>query len=144
MIFKLSLGQKHLLVGQYLVSKHYFDHRTLSKKDSIASILLLIAKFFRTSFQNRALPEDKFGCSQLVYFIATLKRWFKMIYCISSNKRPRRLFNFGPSRCAVYYRAMLKRKRLFQSKSNYSHEILRFYNFLFQITINVTLTYSDI
>ena len=54
------------------------------------------------------------------------------IYRISSNKRPRCLFNFGALKCGAYWSAALKRgSHLFQRKISYSHEISRLCNFLF-------------
>ena len=53
----------------------------------------------------------------------TLHVWQSFDFRISSNKRPRRLFNFKTLRCTTSWRATLKRgRRLFQIKTNDLHE----------------------
>ena len=55
----------------------------------------------------------------------------KYPYRISSNKRPRHLFNFEALRCSAYWRVALKGGRyLFQSQRNYSHKISKLDNSL--------------
>ena len=57
---------------------------------------------------------------------------FILIYRISSNKRPYRLFNFETLRHGASWRAALKgRRSLFKNKRNYSYEISQFCYFVF-------------
>ena len=61
------------------------------------------------------------------------------IYRISSKKRPLRLFNFETLRCDAYWRAALQRgRRLFQRKRNYSHQLSKLCNFLFENNKKIT------
>ena len=53
-----------------------------------------------------------------------------IVYCVSSNKYPRGLFNFEPFRCNAYWRAMFKSvAKVFKSKTNYANKAQYLYHF---------------